>query len=812
MSYFTRFQLIDGQGAGYLAQVTAAFALKVDGSAVTQPISAAALPLPIGASTSALQTTGNNYLSTLATNLPVQGQALAAASMPVVLTAAQISTLTPLTSITVTQGTAANLLAQVSNNGTFAVQATLAAETTKVIGTVNQGTSPWVVGQGTYANLLGQMKVTDGTNFQAMMDVVARAGYQQLTDGTHAVTINSATTTSTYGLDINLRSILGTAPTTAGFIDIKGADGNVFVRQATAANLNATIVGLGTAGSPSGGVVSIQGVASGTVVPVSGNLNISQNSIVSTVNSSTAALTGNSVFTGTSESSLAYAAISIEVFSDQASATNGLSIQQSQDGTNWDIKDTFSVSASTSFQTTVNVVGQYFRIVYTNGSTNQGTFRLQTVKMVFNQAYPRTLTAAGNFKVDGSGVNQPVEITDGTHIANVLAGDNNALMIAIGENTAVYTLTGSQSANAVLASIDTLGYKCMSVHMTSIGAGISAAGVMQSGNNSNFVTLEGMNDGSTGPSLSSSVTNGAILTFPLNSRYIQISLTGTQTSGTTTIYVTLKAAPYTYPGGVMQGRFTNNSGAPGAANVGVLNAIANASAPSWTEGNQVLVSTDLSGNTRVILNAETTKVIGVVRNSDGAGNLLTSNSTTYSSKFALDMNLLGTLGTAFTTAGFVNVIGAAATGASVAQNPVYIASQATNAEITAVSSGQVAPQVSDLYGKQIISPYAGRDYFVSGVASATGTSDTSVLSSAGSGLRNYITDFSFANSGASTSVCEIKDGSGGTVLWYSVAPAGGGSNKSFNVPIRGSAATGTYCTSLTSSTTVYFSLSGFKGA
>lgn len=38
----------------------------------------------------------------------------------------------------------------VVNGGTFAVQATLSAETTKVIGTVNQGTSPWIVaGSGT---------------------------------------------------------------------------------------------------------------------------------------------------------------------------------------------------------------------------------------------------------------------------------------------------------------------------------------------------------------------------------------------------------------------------------------------------------------------------------------------------------------------------------------------------------------------------------------------------------------------------------------------------------------------------------------
>jgi len=33
------------------------------------------------------------------------------------------------------------------------------------------------------------------------------------------------------------------------------------------------------------------------------------------------------------------------------------------------------------------------------------------------------------------------------------------------------------------------------------------------------------------------------------------------------------------------------------------------------------------------LTAETTKVIGVTRTADGAGNLLTSNSTTYTAKF-----------------------------------------------------------------------------------------------------------------------------------------------------------------------------------
>ena len=44
---------------------------------------------------------------------------------------------------------------------------------------------------------------------------------------------------------------------------------------------------------------------------------------------------------------------------------------------------------------------------------------------------------------------------------------------------------------------------------------------------------------------------------------------------------------------------TNNNAAPGATNVGVLPAIANASAPSWTEGNQVGLSTLLNGATRI---------------------------------------------------------------------------------------------------------------------------------------------------------------------------------------------------------------------
>ena len=48
------------------------------------------------------------------------------------------------------------------------------------------------------------------------------------------------------------------------------------------------------------------------------------------------------------------------------------------------------------------------------------------------------------------------------------------------------------------------------------------------------------------------------------------------------------------------GTKTHNSGVPGSTNVGTLPAIANANPPSFTETNQVGLSTDLAGNLRVI--------------------------------------------------------------------------------------------------------------------------------------------------------------------------------------------------------------------
>jgi hypothetical protein len=73
--------------------------------------------------------------------------------------------------------------------------------------------------------------------------------------------------TAANALKTDITSIAGTAPTTAGKIDVKGADGDVFVRQATASNLNAQVVGAAASGASASGNPVSTGVLGATSLP-----------------------------------------------------------------------------------------------------------------------------------------------------------------------------------------------------------------------------------------------------------------------------------------------------------------------------------------------------------------------------------------------------------------------------------------------------------------------------------------------------------------------------------------------------------------
>ena len=101
--------------------------------------------------------------------------------------------------------------------------------------------------------------------------------------------------------------------------------------------------------------------------------------IVSTVNSSNTPLAASASFLGMAEDITDIGIIYVNVFSDVASGIDGLSVQQSSDGTNWDHTDEYTIPAGKGKNFSFNAVATYFRIIYTNGGSGQGVFRLQTV-------------------------------------------------------------------------------------------------------------------------------------------------------------------------------------------------------------------------------------------------------------------------------------------------------------------------------------------------------------------------------------------------------------------------------------------------
>lgn len=137
-----------------------ASAWKVDGSAVTQPVSAAALPLPTGAATSALQTqpgvdigdvTVNNAAGAAAVNIQDGGNSITvdAVSLPLPTGAATETTLSAINTKTPALGQAAMVASSpvviASNQTVIPVNDNGGSLTVDGTVTANAGTGPWPV-------------------------------------------------------------------------------------------------------------------------------------------------------------------------------------------------------------------------------------------------------------------------------------------------------------------------------------------------------------------------------------------------------------------------------------------------------------------------------------------------------------------------------------------------------------------------------------------------------------------------------------------------------------------------------------------
>lgn len=110
-----------------------------------------------------------------------------------------------------------------------------------------------------------------------------------------------------------------------------------------------------------------------------GSLGISTSGEIDVTNSSSTALLAGAVFTGETKDVTNFALILVTVFSDVASATNGLVGQVSTDGVTWRNAETYTTVAGVEKTYTFQPSKHFFRIQFTNGGTDQTIFDLQTV-------------------------------------------------------------------------------------------------------------------------------------------------------------------------------------------------------------------------------------------------------------------------------------------------------------------------------------------------------------------------------------------------------------------------------------------------
>lgn len=177
---------------------------------------------------------------------------------------------------------------------------------------------------------------------------------------------------------------------------------------------------------------------------------------VSTVNSTSTVLAASAVFTGTSEDISQYKEITVNVIASHASATNGLSLQQSSDGTNWDHVDTYTTAAATAKIVTLQRFAKFFRLVYTNGGTLQTSFRLQTIFSKFG-------LGGGEVASDNiSGLeHQKIKVEFGVTGSATEVSSTNPLPVT---ETKIPLFRGRASTFRTPGRAGTAGQKIMSIH------------------------------------------------------------------------------------------------------------------------------------------------------------------------------------------------------------------------------------------------------------------------------------------------------------------------------------------------------------
>ena len=164
-------------------------------------------------------------------------------------------------------------------------------------------------------------------------------------------------------------------------------------------------------------------------------------------NSSTIALGSGGVFTGTAFDITSYAAINVNVKSDVASATNGVKVEFSPDGTNWDHSHSTTYTGTAGVGYIFNAEFRYARVVYTNGGTAQSFFRLQTIfktTLVKSSLYTLDQTVTGNMFA---------ELGKNVIIGKTTGGGGGFVDVKVNPSGALTTETQLTSSTAAIGTV-----------------------------------------------------------------------------------------------------------------------------------------------------------------------------------------------------------------------------------------------------------------------------------------------------------------------------------------------------------------------
>lgn len=850
----------DAAGNARGANVTSGNALVVDGSAVTQPISAASLPLPAGASTSAKQPALGTAGTASADVITIQG----IASMTAVKVDGSGVTQPVSGTVTANAGTG-NFGVNITQISGSAV-ATAASGIMKVGLTDGSGNAITSTSSAIDVNI----KSGGGSGFSVVDEAAWTAGTSAFVpsgavfnDSAAALTSGQQGTfrsTNNRGLHINIRNASGT-------------------ELATASN-PVRIDPTGTTTQPVSGTVTANiGTTNGLALDASvTGLQVSQGSTTSGQKGGLAlgAVTTNApsyTTAQTSPLSLDTSGLLRVSLKDTPANTNNLNVALAASSATVTVSGTVTTTPPSNAST--NVTQWNGNTVDTNsGTKSAGTLRVVlatdqpqlTNKLLVT---PDSVALPANQSVNVSQINGITPLmgngVTGTGSQRVtIASDNTAFSVNAVQSTAAALTAGwpvatgiqtdvtgtftnaSQTTSITTGTID--GYETVTVSINGTYGTATAVFEVSDDGGTTWYSVQGARTDTatieTGYTTLSNVTRMWIIPVNGTDKFrvrstavasgtvnVTIAITAAATADSSTVQlgsalptgantigaVTQASGPWTSNITQFGGNaVTTGTGAGGSGIPRVT--VSNDSAIKVWDGTTVVsviagttaLKTDLSSvaGTATTTAASGTQLVGIA---DGTGNALTSNSTTYTAKKALDANLLGTLGTAFSTAGKIDVKGAdgdvfvrqataanlnatvvgtgtftvqaqesgtwnvgssTATGSAVPANAFYQGVNAQNALPSAATPGNLTGLTGDKFGRPVVLNNAFRD--IMGTQTTTissSTSETTIITQVASTFLDLVSIF-ISNTSATAARVDIRDTTAGSVIFQLYIPAG----------------------------------------